>query len=52
MMAARLSTTMTVLSCRLATSRHGRVALHLACILAGSDPAMHWQGISREMRGR
>jgi hypothetical protein len=51
-MATRLSTKMTVLTCRLAASRRGRVALHLACILAGSDPGMHWQGISRELRGQ
>jgi hypothetical protein len=50
-MAARLSTTMMTLTSRLAVSRHGRVALHLVCMLAGSDPAMHWQGIGRELRG-
>jgi hypothetical protein len=35
---------------RLASTRGGRVALHLACILAGSDPRAHWQGIQRELR--
>ena len=40
------------LSFRLATSRGGRVALHLACMAAGSDRAMHWQGIVRELRGQ
>jgi hypothetical protein len=35
---------------RLASTRGGRVALHLACILAGSDPRAHWQGIKRELR--
>jgi hypothetical protein len=33
----------------LATSRGGRVALHLVCMLAGSDLRMHWQGIGREL---
>ena len=36
----------------LATSRSGRVALHLACVLAGSDVRMHWEGIGRELVGR
>lgn len=37
---------------RLAASRGGRVTLHLACMLAGSDPRMHWEGIGRELAGR
>jgi hypothetical protein len=50
-MTARISTAMmTRLSFMLATSRGGRVTLHLACMLAGSDPVMHWHGISRELR--
>lgn len=40
----------TRLSLELAASRAGRVALHLACILAGSDTAVHWRGIGRELR--
>jgi hypothetical protein len=49
-MTTRVSTTMTRLSFKLATSRSGRVTLHVACIIAGSNPVMHWQGISREFR--
>ena len=48
-MNARISP-VTRLSLALAASRGGRVTLHLACILAGSDPAMYWQGIGRELR--
>ena len=52
-MTARINTAMMVLTSRLATSRGGRVTLHLACILAGSsDPRMHWQGITRDLRGQ
>jgi hypothetical protein len=52
-MTARIRTAMAAhLSYRLVTSRGGRVALHLACILAGSDAVMHWQGIGRELRGQ
>jgi hypothetical protein len=50
-MTARLSTTMMTVTSRLAMSRGGRVALHLACILAGSDPLVHWHGITRDLRG-
>jgi hypothetical protein len=49
-MTAHLDSAMMVLTSRLATSRGGRVTLHLACILAGSDRAMHWQGITRDLR--
>lgn len=51
-MTARLNTAVMVLTSRLAASRGGRVALHLACILAGSDVAMHWQGIGRDLLGQ
>lgn len=51
-MTERLRTTMTTATTRLAATRHGRVTLHVLCILAGSDPVMHWQGISREFRGQ
>lgn len=52
-MTARLNTAVMILTSHLAGSRGGRVALHLACILAGSsDPAMHWQGIGRDLRGQ
>ena len=50
-MAARRDTTMRALATRLATTRQGRATLHLACMLAGSDPRMHWHGIGRELRG-
>ena len=50
-MTARISTTMMTLSCLLAASRGGRVALHLACIVGGSDAAVHWQGIRRDLLG-
>lgn len=49
-MSARINTAMTRLSLVFAASRSGRVGLHLACILAGSNPVMHWHGISRELR--
>jgi len=48
-MNARISPA-TRLSLALAASRGGRVSLHLACMPAGSDRAMHWQGICRELR--
>jgi len=51
-MTARISNAMTTLTSRLAVSRSGPVALHLACILAGSDGVMHGQGITRELRGQ
>jgi hypothetical protein len=52
-MSARVSTAvMERLSLLLATSRGGRIALHLACIVAGSDRGMHWDGISRELCGQ
>jgi hypothetical protein len=51
-MTARIASTMTRLSFKLAVSRGGRVVLHLACMVAGSDAAMHWQGIGRELRGQ
>ncbi|WP_157730685.1 hypothetical protein [Variovorax sp. HW608] len=40
------------ISGRLATTRGGRIALHLACMLAGSDRRPHWRGICRELAGR
>jgi len=49
-MTALINPAMTRLSLALAESRGGRVTLHVACILAGSDPAMHWHGIGRELR--
>lgn len=51
-MAARLDTTFRALTARLAATRPGRVTLHLACMLAGSDRSMHWHGIGRELRGQ
>jgi hypothetical protein len=51
-MAARFDTTFRALTARLAAMRSGRVALHLACMLGGSDCAMHWHGIGRELRGQ
>ena len=36
----------------LPVSRSGRVILHMACVLAGSDPAFHWDSIRRELRLR
>ncbi len=51
-MTERLRTTMTTVTTRLVATRHGRVTLHVFCILAGSDPVMHWLGISREFLGQ
>ncbi|HKX42077.1 MAG TPA: hypothetical protein VJO99_13035 [Burkholderiaceae bacterium] len=51
-MTERLGTAVTSLTCFLAASRGGRVALHLACIVAGSDPLTHWHGIVRDLQGR
>jgi hypothetical protein len=35
----------------MANYRLGRVALHLACILRGSDLRMHMAGVMREFLG-
>jgi len=49
-MTALMNPALTRLSLALAGSRGGRVTLHLACILAGSNRSMHWHGIRRELR--
>lgn len=51
-MTARMNHAMITLLSLLAMSRGGRVALHIACIVAGSDPVMHWQGVRRDLFGR
>ena len=51
-MTARINHAMITFWSVLAVSRGGRVALHIACILAGSDPVMHWQGLRRDLFGR
>ena len=51
-MNARINHATIAISSLLAMSRGGRVALHIACILAGSDPVMHWKGVRRDLFGR
>lgn len=36
----------------LSVSRSGCVILHMACVMAGSDPAFHWDSLRRELRLR
>lgn len=51
-MTARISNAMITLTAQLAMSRGGRIVLHIACIASGSEPAMHWQGIRRDLVGQ
>jgi len=50
-MTARIQHATMTFSSLLAISRVGRVALHIACIVAGSDPVMHWRGVRRDLFG-